>query len=218
MSEALGALTACHGALGTRAAAEPPGHSMDPDDSMSGSFANMRLRYLIDTGDWAGAAAGWALSANAGPGARLDGAFADVLGDIARGRTVEARQALSALEIVAREVVDSETRQADPDPSYRRRPEILLLEARALLAEREGDLAGADQGLRQAVTVEEALPVAFGPPTIDKPTHELLGEFLLRRGKKDEARAEFEKALARTPGRRLAAQGLEAASAGAGGK
>jgi tetratricopeptide (TPR) repeat protein len=218
MSEARRALITCHAALGTRATAEPPGHSMDPDDSMSGSFANMRLRYLIDSGEWTGEAAGWPLPANAGPGARLDGAFADVLGDIARGRLVEARQALSALEIAAREVVDAETKQADPDPSYRRRPEIFLLEARALLAEREGDLAGAEQWLRQAVIAEEALPIAFGPPTIDKPTHELLGEFLLRHGKKDEARGEFEKALARTPGRRLAEQGLGAATAGAAGK
>ena len=216
MSEAARALAQCRGALGARVTAEPAGHSMDPDDSMTGSFANMRLRYLIDSGEWTGQVADWSLPANAGPGARLDGAFAEVLGDIARGRTVEARQSLGALEIVAREVVDSETRRANPDSSYRRRPEILLLEARALLAEREGDPAGAEKWLREAVVVEEALPVAFGPPTIDKPTHELLGELLLRRGRKDEARAEFEKALARTPGRRPAVQGLAAASGPAG--
>ena len=60
--------------------------------------------------------------------------------------------------------------------------------------------------------IEEKLPISFGPPTIDKPTHELLGEFLLRHGRKDDAYTEFEKALARTPGRRLAEQGFEAAS------
>jgi tetratricopeptide (TPR) repeat protein len=211
------ALARCHAALGTRAD-EPPGHSMDPDDSQVGSFANMRLRYLIDSGDWTGEPAGWSLPANAGAGARLDAAFAEALGDIARGRTVEARQALSALEIVGREVADSETREKSSDPSYRRRPEIFLLEARALLAEREGSPADAEKWLRQAADVEEALPIAFGPPTIDKPTRELLGEFLLRRGRKDEARAEFEKALARTPGRRLAEQGLAATSAAPAGR
>lgn len=56
---------------------------------------------------------------------------------------------------------------------------------------------------------------AFGPPIIDKPTRELLGEFLLRRDRKDEAHAEFEKALAGTPGRRLAVQGFEATSVSA---
>jgi hypothetical protein len=62
----------------------------------------------------------------------------------------------------------------------------------------------------QAVGLEDKLPIAFGPPTIDKPSHELLGEFLLRRGRKDEAHAEFEKAIARTPGRRLTEQGFAA--------
>jgi len=68
--------------------------------------------------------------------------------------------------------------------------------------------------LLQAVSLEEKLPIDFGPPTIDKPTHELLGEFLLRRDRKDAAHAEFEKAVARTPGRRLTVQGFEATSAG----
>ena len=108
-----------------------------------------------------------------------------------------------------------ETKRANPDPSYRLRPQILLLEARALLAEHEGDLAGTEKLLREAIGIEETLPIDFGPPTIDKPTHELLGEFLLRHNRKDEARAEFGKALARTPGRRLSAQGFAAASAGA---
>jgi tetratricopeptide (TPR) repeat protein len=208
------ALKKCHDALEDRAAEDHPGDAMDPDESMSGSFANMRLRYLIDTGDWTGTEAGWPLPASAGPGGRLDDAFARALGLIARGQLDEARKTIADLETVGHEVSDIETKQADPDPSSRRRPEIFVLEARGLLAEREGDVAGAEKQLRQAVAVEETLPIAFGPPTIDKPTHELLGEFLMRQGRKDEARAEFQKALARTPGRRLAAEGLAAASAG----
>ena len=185
--------------------------SMDPDSTLSSSFANMRLRYLLDTGEWAGEIANWQLPKSAGPGASLNFAFARALGETARGRTAEARQALSELEALGRKIAESETKLANPDPSYRLRPGVLLLEARALLAEHEGDLPGAEKLLRQAVTVEETLPIDFGPPTIDKPTHELLGEFLLRRGRKGEARAEFEKALARTPGRRLATQGSAAA-------
>ncbi|MFS8085039.1 MAG: hypothetical protein ACMG6H_05365, partial [Acidobacteriota bacterium] len=177
----------------------------------SGAYANMRLRYLLDTDDWRGEIAGWTLPKNAGPGARLDFAFAQALGEIEQGNPATARQALSDLEGISREVAAIETKRANPDPSYRIRPEILLLEARALLAEHDGDLAGAEKFLRQAIGLEETLPIDFGPPTIDKPTHELLGEFLLRRNRKDEARAEFQKALARTPGRRLSEKGLAAA-------
>ena len=217
LDEAKAALTACRSSVESQAAIDHPGMamamsmSMDPDSSLASSFANMRLRYLLDTGDWAGEIANWQLPKSAGPGASLDFAFARALGETARGRTAEARQALSELEALCQKIAESETKLANPDPSYRLRPGVLLLEARALLAEHEGDLPGAEKLLRQAVTVEETLPIDFGPPTIDKPTHELLGEFLLRRGRKDEARAEFEKALARTPGRRLATKGSAAA-------
>lgn len=144
----------------------------------------------------------------------LDVAFARAMGEIMQGHRAAARQALVELEAVGHEVVDIKIKSGDSDPSYRVRPEIFVFEVQALLAEQEGDLAGAERLLLQAVDLEDKLPIDFGPPTIDKPTHELLGEFLLRRSRKDEAHAEFAKAVARTPGRRLTEQGFEATSAG----
>jgi tetratricopeptide (TPR) repeat protein len=191
-----------------------PGMSMDPDASLIGSFANMRLRYLLDSGDWTGEIAGWTLPKSAGAGARLDFAFARALGEIMQGHRDEARLALAELESVGHEVADIKAKSGDPDPSYRVRPEIFLLEGRALLAEQDKDFAAAERLLLQAVDLEDKLPIAFGPPTIDKPSHELLGEFLMRRGRRDEAHAEFDKAIARTPGRRLTEQGLVATVAG----
>jgi tetratricopeptide (TPR) repeat protein len=213
IDDAGSALAACRFALGEEAIGDQVCHAMDPDDSLSGSFANMRLRYLVDTGDWQGEVARWPLPKTAGPGGRLDFAFAQALGEIALGHVAAAKEAIGELETIGRNVAEIETTVANTDPSYRVRLEIFLLEARGLLAEHEGDLASAEKLLLQAVSLEESLPISFGPPTIDKPTHELLGEFLLRHDRTDEARAEFEKALARTPGRRLAEQGLAAASA-----
>jgi len=216
MEKARNAITACRAAMQTKAATEHPSQSMDPDDSLAGSFANMRLRYLLDTGDWSGEIVGWPLPITAGPGALLDFAFARAMGEIEQGHGAAAREALSKLEIAAREVVDIETKAGDSDPSYRVRAEIFVLEARGLLAEQEKNLAAAEKLLRQAVALEDALPIAFGPPAIDKPTHELLGEFLFRQGRANEAQEEFKNALARTPGRRLAKRGFGAVSAGAG--
>lgn len=213
--DARNSLRACRAAMEKSAAMEQHAPSMDPDDSLSGSFANMRLRYLLDTGDWRGEAMGWPSPKTAGPGARLDFAFARAVGEIAQGHVAAATEALGELEAAAHEVADIEKKRGDSDPSYRLRPEILHLEAQGLLAEKANDLSSAEKLMRKAVVLEESLPIAFGPPTIDKPTHELLGEFLLRHGRSNEAQVEFEKALARTPGRRLAAQGLRAASAGA---
>jgi hypothetical protein len=210
IDKAKSAVAACRASVQSQAAMDHPGMAMDSDASLIGSFANMRLRYLLDSADWAGEVASWALPKTAGADARLDFAFARAMGEIRQGHRDAARQALAELEVVVRQVVEIKTRSADPDPSYRARPEILLLEVRALLAEQEGDLAAAERLMLQAVSSEDKLPIAFGPPTIDKPSHELLGEFLLRRSRKDEAHAEFEKAVARTPGRRLSDQGFVA--------
>jgi tetratricopeptide (TPR) repeat protein len=211
IDKAKATLAACRAALESETAMDHGGHSMDPDNSFSGSFANMLLRYVIDSSGWNGETAGWILPKTAGPGAQLDFTFARVMGEIMQKRGAEARQSLAELEAVGRVVTDTETKRGDPDPTYRIRPHILILEARGLIAENDNDLAGAEKLLRQAVSLEDTLPIAFGPPTIDKPTHELLGEFLLRRGRKLDARAEFEQALARTPGRRLLVDSLSAA-------
>lgn len=212
VNDARNALSACRATLDSVSPMDHAGMSMDPDNSLIGSFANMRLRYLLDTEDWRGEIADWPLPKNAGLGARFDFAFAQALIAIERGTPDEARQALRDCEAISREVVDMETKGTNPNPSYRIRPGVLLLQGKALLAQREEDFAGAEKLLREAVGLEEALPIDFGPPTIEKPTHEMLGEFLLRRGRKDEARDEFNKALARTPGRRMSEQGLAAAS------
>jgi tetratricopeptide (TPR) repeat protein len=206
-------LDECRGELLAGRAPSASGRSLDPDDSLVGSYASMRLRYLLDSGDWTGEVAKWPLPEGAGPGARFDFAFAKVLGEIEQGHLDAARAALAELETADKAVTEIETEAKDPDPTYRVRPQILALEASGLLAERAGDPSGAEKALREAVALEGSLPIAFGPPTIDKPTRELLGELLLRQGRMDEAHAEFERALARTPGRRLAEQGLERSAA-----
>jgi tetratricopeptide (TPR) repeat protein len=214
MEKAKDALAVCRASMEKTAALEKPMQSMDPDDSTMSSFANMRLHYLIDTGNWNDAVVNGPLPTSMGQGALLDFAFARAMGEVMQGHVAAARDALGELESVASKVIDVERKRGDADPSYRVRPEIFLLEVRGVLAEQEKDLVGAEKLLRQAVTVEESLPIAFGPPTIDKPTNELLGEFLLRRGRTDEAHKEFEKALAQTPGRRLSARGFAATAIG----
>jgi tetratricopeptide (TPR) repeat protein len=213
IDKAKSALQACRRSF--EAVSEQPSMEMDPDDSMAGAYANMRLRYLLDSGEWSGEVAAWPEPKSAGPGARVDFAFARALGEIAQRHTAAAHDALRELDAVGREIADIETRQGDPDPTYRVRPQIFLLEARGLQAEQDKDLAGAEKQLREAAALEDKLPIAFGPPEIEKPTHELLGEFLLRQGRTRDARAEFELARARTPGRRSVEAGIKASAAAA---
>jgi hypothetical protein len=72
------------------------------------------------------------------------------------------------------------------------------------------------QRLEAAATEEEAQPVAFGPPAIPKPLRELRAELLLDAGRAADARREFQRALAATPGRARSLLGLAKAAAASG--
>ena len=72
-----------------------------------------------------------------------------------------------------------------------------------------------DEGLallRKAAEAETALPPPFGPPALQKPSFELLGDELLALGRTPEATDAYTRALAAAPGRRLSLAGLKAAT------
>jgi tetratricopeptide (TPR) repeat protein len=73
-----------------------------------------------------------------------------------------------------------------------------------------------DEGLdllRKAAEAEAALPPPFGPPALEKPGYEMLGDELLALGRKTEAAEAYRKALAAAPNRRLSVLGLKEATA-----
>ena len=67
-----------------------------------------------------------------------------------------------------------------------------------------------------AAQIEEGMPFGFGPPYIDKPSHELWGEIALASGDSRAAAAAFEAALARAPQRAMSVAGLARAKAAGG--
>jgi predicted Zn-dependent protease len=81
-------------------------------------------------------------------------------------------------------------------------------ELHALLTAAEGKPEDALSELRSMAAKEHAMPLEFGPPSIEKPTDELLGELLLQLHRSSEARDAFQTALARTPGRKLVVEAL----------
>jgi hypothetical protein len=103
-----------------------------------------------------------------------------------------------------------------PGPGELGRLKILQDEITALIRHKEGGTVEAIAMLRAAAKLEETLPFEFGPPYIDKPSYELLGELLLDAKQPEEARAAFQKALARTPDRTRALVGLMKAAAQSG--
>lgn len=179
----------------------------DPDNSPIGSFGEMATRYVIDTGD--AAPLDWPLELEGAPYAGLRLAFARGWA-AARDGDVAALEAARSDFRARKEVVDA---ASTTEAGVPRRGEVLELELAALHRSVTGDAHAAVEIARQAAEAEAAMPLEFGPPYVDKPTYELLGELLLAAGQADEARAAFETALSRTPGRSVALDGLARANA-----
>ncbi len=90
------------------------------------------------------------------------------------------------------------------------------MELRGALAVHDGDTERGIELLREAAELEDSMPFMFGPPSVVKPSFELLGEELLALERFDEANAAFARAVERTPGRTLAERGLELSAASGG--
>jgi hypothetical protein len=112
------------------------------------------------------------------------------------------------------EFVRAELARLPSDPMYSGLTaplSILQRHISALIEARAGRLDAAVELLKGAVAAEEARPFSSGPAEPIKPSSELLGEVLLESKRPAEARAAFEAALRRVPGRRLSLSGIERA-------
>jgi len=93
---------------------------------------------------------------------------------------------------------------------------VRLLEITAILQARAEAFGPALDALRQASALEEEFGKPPGPPTSYKPSHELMGEILLRARRPAEAIATFRVSLSRHPNRALSLLGLARAYSASG--
>ena len=186
----------------------------NPPRRQRAGLALIRAHYLVNTRQWDGDVARWSISlGDTTAGANVLDAFVGGLGALERGDRVAAQRALATLDALTEGArAAATTAKGDEDPEV---GEIQALELRALL-----QVAAAPDSavalLRRAAALEDAMPVAFGPPVVVKPTHELLGEVLLSRRRPHAAQQEFRRALALAPRRALSLLGLRRAAAAAG--
>ncbi len=87
--------------------------------------------------------------------------------------------------------------------------EIRQNQLMALRAELNNNTKLAEEHFIKSIDIENSISYSYGPPSIQKPTHELYADWLLAQNKKEEAAKQYELALKIGPGRLLVLKGIE---------
>jgi tetratricopeptide (TPR) repeat protein len=166
----------------------------------------MPIRYIIERGQWAAAAA-VVPPRDAPPHVVAIAVWARGIGLARTSRPEEARQAAKSLHTIQQQLAQV------GNVYWATQVEILKREVEAWTSQAQGEPQDAASALRVAADEEEAvekLPVTPGPII---PAREQLGDLLLQQGHPDLARKEFQTALANSPARAGALCGMSEASA-----
>jgi len=217
LSTAQKAVSACRAdAMGAEGA---PRAIIDPDDTKRASFIAMWARLVLDAQQWTGDAAGWKVDPGLEPATRLEYQFLRGYVAAQRGEAGAARTALAAYDSAAGafDAALPASRSTDPETiEFRKDVRAMRLELQGMIAVKGGAVDSGLALLKRATEVEDSTAAAFGPPSIDEPTYEALGEQLLAAGHPKEAMIAFRVALQRAPRRTPALLGLARAAKKAG--
>jgi tetratricopeptide (TPR) repeat protein len=173
------------------------------------SFVDMRSRYLLDTEDWSGPALALNVDLSHSPPALLRHGYATAFAALRRGDVEIARPLVESI-VRLRTLPDEAGGGAGVSEASI--TQVLEQQLRAMLMLADGRRDDAVALLRASAELEEGIPFEFGPPFIDKPSRELLGEVLLEMGRPAEARTAFEAALRQAPLRVQSLRGLALAA------
>lgn len=185
------------------------GDILDYDSSSAASFAIMRARYLIDSADWSAPLRASEVNVDGVIAAESTRDFAEAYGTVRYGKLDAALAAIKrAADSRKRFLAAAEANGNAADGPLRRVPLIEQDELQGLLLLRQGKQSDGLALLSRAAAAEKAIPMEFGPPSLDKPANELLGEVLLELGRAKEARSAFEAAQVLAPGRGQSLIGL----------
>jgi len=173
----------------------------------TGSWADMAVRSGIETGKWPK----WM---DLPPGKFTYARFIQDYGRVLASRhdAAEAQSALASMR-ADREILAANFKNEFPDDeTYLPWIDRAVAQAEAIAALAQGHAEEGIALLRKAAGAEAALPPPFGPPALQKPSYELLGDELLSLQRKQEAADAYRAALAAAPNRRLSVLGLRAAT------
>lgn len=96
----------------------------------------------------------------------------------------------------------------ETSPSMLVESEIMMYQLKALKSWLEDDSETTETYLKKTIELENGLSYSYGPPVIQKPTHELYADWLFEVNRGQEAFEQYELTLKRAPERRKALQGM----------
>ena len=194
----------------TNAIGEPPGERMilDPDNDRIGSLVQMWSRYMLETGGNDPEVAAWQFMIEDAFDPNLNVLYTNAMlaenpADIKK-RLAKFRELTAGL----RESVMALPEQVPFNLLYLDRLDVIELQLLAALARAKGDGNAALEHAREASRLEGEMPFSFGPPFIDYPSAQLLGELALDSGDYQEAAAAFSEQLQRSRRKVQAVEGL----------
>lgn len=174
---------------------------LDPDRSLVGSVVQMWSRFIIDTGAWDSELIDWSFNSGDSFDPNLTISFIKAMRATKNGQVSESGQYLEQFRTMKSELEKIISRQPEPVPSnllYLERLNVMEQQLLAAIEMARGENARAVVFAREASRLEGEMPFSFGPPFVDLPSAEFLGELLLNARKYPEAVQAFETQLERT--------------------
>ena len=209
-------LNAAYGEL--QADGNPPADpmSLDPDRTLVGSVVQMWARYVIETRAWDGEVANWTFKSGSAFDPNLTITFIRAIQAANKGLASEVDMYLNQfrklkLELTA--IVSRREAQVPTDLLYLDRLAVMEQEIQSSIEYARGNLARAVDFAVAANRQEGEIPFSFGPPFVDYPAAEFLGDILLASRRFSEAEIAYETQLERSRQKSRALLGLSMALA-----
>jgi hypothetical protein len=197
----------------TNAIGEPPKARMilDPDDDRVGSMVQMWARYMLETRGSDADVARWQFNTADAFDPNLNVLYARAM--LAHKPADIKKHLAEFLKLKAelREAVMAQPEQVPFNLLYLDRLDVIEQQLRAALASADNDGNAALEYAREASRLEGEMPFSFGPPFVDYPSAQLLGELAFDLGKHEAAVAAFSEQLKRSRRKAQAVEGLAGA-------
>ena len=189
---------------------------LEPDRSLVGSVVQMWARYIIETRSWDSEVAGWSFNSGAAYDPNLRISFVHAMQAADTGLPSKVAQYLAQFRQLKSELAAAISRQEEQAPGdllYLERLAVMEQEILAGMEYARGENEKAIVLAAEASRLEGEMPFSFGPPFVDLPPAEYLGDLLRGSRQYAEAALAYELQLERTRQKPRALLGLSLALA-----